>query len=178
MLASNVALVLALSSFGSALNFVTSTITQVNNAVTTTSTVTYAEAWPGTTVEILPTTTLDANSNPQPAMPTLIYNCAHMQYICKNIDQFGPRPVKGLNTQKIFHYDRSKPRQSLRRNTMCSGSWTLNNCGGITSPALSPDGWNSLGFAPAPNVQNIEIAPIGVSRSGRKWSCDEYPPAS
>ncbi|KAK4033978.1 hypothetical protein C8A01DRAFT_19143, partial [Parachaetomium inaequale] len=63
-------------------------------------------------------------------MPTMVYNCAYMPSICKNVEKYlGPFPVSGQ--EKVFHTDRDpntgiRSRPAARRHAVCPSSWNNN----------------------------------------------------
>ena len=67
-------------------------------------------------------------------MPTMVYNCAYMPSICKNIKNYlGSLPVAGQ--EHTFHYDRDpqhansrKKRKDTRRDAVCPDNWIRDRC--------------------------------------------------
>ncbi|KAL2020526.1 hypothetical protein VTK56DRAFT_8326 [Thermocarpiscus australiensis] len=63
------------------------------------------------------------------SMPTIVYNCAYMPAICKNVKNYlGSLPVVGQ--ERVFHFNRdmeAKPkRKDTRRHGVCPGDWVHN----------------------------------------------------
>lgn len=60
--------------------------------------------------------------SPKPLRPTMVYNCAFMPTICKNIKQFaGSLPIAG--SEWTFHFDPVKARANTRRGHACPKGW-------------------------------------------------------
>ncbi|KAK3896685.1 hypothetical protein C8A05DRAFT_20393 [Staphylotrichum tortipilum] len=73
-------------------------------------------------------------------MPTMVYNCAYMPSICKNIKKYlGSLPVAGQ--EHTFHYDRApqhansrKKRKDTRRDAVCPDNWIKGRCPELYQP--------------------------------------------
>ncbi|KAK6535008.1 hypothetical protein TWF281_006306 [Arthrobotrys megalospora] len=140
-------------------------------------------------------------------MPTLVYNCAKMPSICKNV-----RNYLGGQTIAAFHYDREGTRNKSRRQINCPGNWmNTHPCPEVdqpvyyigSSPAQSTSVTMSVSYSEItviPGQSTITTAitdakrlasivpPINVGGGAQPlpvyeaipliMSCDEFPPAS
>ncbi|KAJ3493595.1 hypothetical protein NLG97_g4636 [Lecanicillium saksenae] len=66
----------------------------------------------------------------KPLRPTLVYNCAFMPSICRNVKQFlGSLPTAG--SEVTFHADRSGSRKQARRMQACPKGWANTRIAGV-----------------------------------------------
>lgn len=128
----------------------------------------------------------------------LVYNCFYMRDICRNVGNFRqyPRgqtlhPRSGLSNDR-FGYDFSNRRipgvtpgrKNRRRSQSCPDSWKN------THPCPEPDQrevmrddgqWFSNALEPGTTVNQIidlRLPFFPIWRSGLRYSCDEFPPAT
>ncbi len=94
-------------------------------------------------------------------MPTMVYNCAYMPAICKNIKKYlGSMPVAGQ--EHTFHYDResgtanNKKRSKARRDAVCPDDWIKES--GKCPESDQPD-WTGY-LTTAPGTKYGPYAPL------------------
>ena len=128
--------------------------------------------------------------------PTLIYNCAKMPAICKNVARRNgldlnangnPTGVTGGNI--VLNFDTDYGRHKQRNAEMCPNSWKNSHpCPEVGQPNTVPQGssygnsYPAVRFNPNNNVKPgstgyNRIANLAGSYSGMIWTCDEWPPA-
>lgn len=143
----------------------------------------------------------------QPRYPVYLeYNCAKLPSICLNVRQWLNDPQKstwnGRAGNDVFTYDMyaaekqayliavkkpSKRRnREHRRDLMCGSNWrgTRGDCPESNQPDVLPGPWPHKGLETIITntaLYEIEALRIGNNppvRSGRQYTCDEFPPAS
>ncbi|KAJ6787084.1 hypothetical protein PWT90_10737 [Aphanocladium album] len=73
-----------------------------------------------------------------PLSATLIYNCAYMPSICKNVKAYlGSLPVAG--SERTFHVDADTSRRTIRGNAVCPRSWTSTSRAGVRNTRRCPE---------------------------------------
>ncbi|KAI1392048.1 glycosyl hydrolases family 18-domain-containing protein [Hypoxylon trugodes] len=130
-------------------------------------------------------------------MVILEYNCDYMPAICQNAQNWlnGPRGAnRALMTNRItgvvippnselFSYDFG-PHSDSRGARMCPGNWRNNHpCPEPNQPPIMPGPWYSTARENVRALQANEIradrrTPGREIRSGRYYTCDEFPPRS
>ncbi|KAI1097106.1 hypothetical protein F4804DRAFT_328644 [Jackrogersella minutella] len=144
---------------------------------------------------------------PPPTVPLLVYNCAKMPSICRNINQVSPlQDVKGttaignlglLDPGKnggldyiTLTYDTSASNKKRRRNAACPSRWKRKHgCPETDQPPIVAAGaswsfgsytglrWNPNNLKMGKAGYNVIADPTNTGPSGMIWTCDEWPPA-
>lgn len=133
-------------------------------------------------------------TNPK-GIPTLIYNCAKLPSICRNVGTRNPIGNDGklLGVDHIeLNYDTEESRKIGRRNEQCPRNWRATHvCPEPNQPRVVPQGayLDVLGvggsfvgqranpaLAQADAGSYVIADSTGVQR-GMAWTCDEWPPA-
>ncbi|KAI9798404.1 MAG: hypothetical protein M1833_004798 [Piccolia ochrophora] len=149
----------------------------------TTSTVNGRAEYMGTPVETNPV-----------GIPTLIYNCAKMPSICKNVGKRYPMAggLLSLPNGKRYlelNWDTDKARTKARGAAACGNNWKARHpCPEPGQPEVVPKGsWVGQGsfigkrlypFVPVGEAGSytIESTTVPGASSGMAWTCDEFPP--
>jgi len=135
-------------------------------------------------------------------IPTLVYNCAKLPAICRNVNRRNPLAntvttngrlglgnLRGTNYIEL-NYDTDSQRHAERRNDVCPKNWKqTHTCPETDQPRTVRKG-SSLGdgsFAVARYNSNppVTLGQAGFNKiaddqgafSGMIWTCDEWPPA-
>jgi len=119
------------------------------------------------------------------SQPTLIYNCAKLPAICKNVEQRNP-----LGTTFDLHFDKNANRKRTRRGIACPTKWkSTHSCPERNQPDTVGQGdvlgqgsfparpYGRAGLAQGAPGWN-RIADATGAFSGMIWTCDEWPAAS
>ncbi|KAI5801352.1 hypothetical protein EDC01DRAFT_647593 [Geopyxis carbonaria] len=124
-------------------------------------------------------------------MPTLVYHCANMPHICRNVAE---HHVHGAANPRVLTYDPHAARKELRGDLACPTSWALgkrkpyvDGATGKTTRRIDRMPDNALtaadlarlyGSSP-PKCPDAGVAALGVGLPpGTWWSCDEFPARS
>ncbi|KAI1749014.1 hypothetical protein F4782DRAFT_514853 [Xylaria castorea] len=148
-----------------------------------------------------------ASCQPPSTQPLLIYNCAKMPSVCRNVNQVNPlSPIVGnpaagnigrLNQGQnggqdyiTLTYDTNANRKRTRRNTACPSRWKVSHpCPQTDQPptVASHTSWgfgSYIGLRWNPNNlmmgqagYNVIANVANTGPSGMIWTCDEWPPA-
>jgi hypothetical protein len=124
---------------------------------------------------------------------TLYYNCAYMNNVCQNYENFrstargiNPHPLSVLGYD-VYGFDFNTTRKDRRRAIMCPSSWKnnpSNRCPatGSIHPFRSSQMWWTADLEPGTLVNQIanQRGPGGqlIKNSGIRYTCDEFPPAT
>ncbi|KAK3675425.1 hypothetical protein LTR78_004508 [Recurvomyces mirabilis] len=132
-------------------------------------------------------------------VPTLVYNCAKVPALCKNVNGNGgayslSTLPGGLNgglangNYLTLHVDPDADRGDDRRTESCPGNWKKNHvCPEPDQPLVVPAPFNKggrtvstggfVGYAMDGSVSNYRILDPSGAQTGMAWTCDEFPPA-
>lgn len=126
---------------------------------------------------------------------TLWYNCAYMNNVCDNADNFASttrgaslHPVSSVDNNK-YGFDFSTARKDAKRDKVCpSPAWAKrpeNKCpsSNAQAPFRSDTIWWTASLEPGTTINQIankrSLATNQVTiNSGIRYTCDEFPPAS
>lgn len=131
--------------------------------------------------------------NLEPIVVILEYNCYYMPAICQNARQYLISSIgRSRRWRTTFSYDMMSSRGGERREEQCptkrNPTWrTYHSCpevagpGNLAQPPVMPGPWPFLDLETVSPFQSNEIradrSVDPIARSGRYYSCDEFPPA-
>ncbi|KAI6091579.1 hypothetical protein F4821DRAFT_226439 [Hypoxylon rubiginosum] len=147
------------------------------------------------------------SGQPPSTQPLLIYNCAKMPSICRNVNQVNPLQAVVGNAAAgnigqldpgqnggldyiTLTYDTSAGNKRRRRNAACPSGWKLTHgCPEANQPPTVASGtswsfgsyiglrWNPNNLVLGQAGYNVIANPGNTAPSGMMWTCDEWPPA-